>query len=68
MTGVEIAAEAIRVQPSIKILYTTGYAANAAVHNGRLDPGADLLDKPYRRAELLEKVRLVLAGDATQRA
>lgn len=39
------------------ILYTTGYAENAVVHHGKLDPGVTLVNKPYRRAELLEKVR-----------
>ena len=64
MSGVEIAEQAKRLQPRIKVLYATGYAENAVVHSGRLDPGATLVNKPYRRAELLEKVRAVLDGGA----
>ena len=33
MSGVEIAAEAKRLQPDIEVLYTTGYAENAVLHN-----------------------------------
>ncbi len=65
MTGVEIAEEAKRRQPGIKVLYATGYAENAVVHNGHLDPGVILVNKPYRRAELLGKVRAVLDSEDT---
>ena len=62
MNGVEIAEQAIRIQPGIRVLYTTGYAENSVVHHGRLDPANTLVNKPYRRAELLEKVRAMLDG------
>ena len=39
---------------------TSGYSQNAIVHHGRLDPGVELLSKPYRRAELAAKIRKVL--------
>ena len=48
--------------PGIKILYTSGYTQNAIVHNGRLDDGAFLLSKPYRKDELARKLRSVFAG------
>jgi CheY-like chemotaxis protein len=60
MSGIEIAMEAARIQPSIKVLYTTGYAESAVIERGYLDPAATLVNKPYRRAELLEKVRTML--------
>jgi len=63
LNGVEIAAEAKRIQPNIKVLYTTGYAENDVVEQGQLDRGMTLVSKPYRRTELLEKVRAVLDGD-----
>jgi PAS domain S-box-containing protein len=62
MNGVEIADQAKTLQPGIKVLYTTGYAENLVVHHGRLDPDKTLVNKPYRRAELLEKVRSMLDG------
>jgi CheY-like chemotaxis protein len=63
MNGVEIAKEAKRIQPNIKVLYTTGYAENAVVHNEQLDPGVTLVNKPYSRVELLEKVRAMLGSE-----
>jgi CheY-like chemotaxis protein len=63
MNGVEIAAQAKRGQPDIKVLYTTGYSENAVVHNGQLDPGVTLISKPYRRQELLEIIHSVFDGD-----
>ena len=54
-----------RLQPDIKVLYTTGYAENAIVHNGKLDAGTTLVNKPYQRAELLRKVRQILKGGDT---
>ncbi len=64
MSGVEIAAEAKRLQPDIEVLYTTGYAENAVLHNGALEPGVSLVTKPYRQAELLKKSRAMLDAEA----
>ena len=36
----------------IKVLYMSGYAEDAIVHHGRLDADAELLQKPFRRADL----------------
>ena len=33
--------------PDLKVLYTTGYARNAIIHHGRLDPGVELMIKPF---------------------
>ena len=60
--GRELAGEAMRRRPGIKVLYTSGYSQSAIIHNGRLDPGVLLLTKPYRRADLAQKVRLALEG------
>ena len=58
--GIEIAEQAKQLQPDIKVLFTSGYAENSIVHNGELDPSVTFVNKPYRRAELLEKVRHIL--------
>ncbi|MBB5771527.1 signal transduction histidine kinase [Brevundimonas vesicularis] len=51
-------ADAARISdPEIRILFTSGYTENAIVHHGRLDEGVQLLQKPYRRAELARAVR-----------
>jgi CheY-like chemotaxis protein len=57
--GRELATEALRLRPTLKVLYTTGYARNAIVHHGRLDAGVQLITKPFTRAELANKIRLV---------
>jgi PAS domain S-box-containing protein len=60
LNGRQLADEAQKLRPGLKILYTSGYTENAIVHHGRLDPGVQLLSKPYRRNELAQKIRNVL--------
>lgn len=60
MSGAVLAKEAVKLKPEIKTLFTTGYARNAIVHHGRLDPGVDLLTKPFSYAELAARVRDIL--------
>ncbi|MCC5986337.1 MAG: response regulator [Pararhodobacter sp.] len=62
MNGRQLADAARLRQPDLRIIFTSGYAEDAIVHQGRLDPGVNLLSKPYRRADLAEKVRRVLDG------
>ena len=60
LDGRQLAEEAVRRRPGIKVLYTTGYTRNAIVHNGQLDPGVNLISKPFTYRELAEKVRRLL--------
>jgi signal transduction histidine kinase len=55
--GRQLADEAVRLRPDLKILYTTGYARNAIVHQGRLDPGVELISKPFTYAALAARIR-----------
>jgi len=64
MTGADVAVHAKRLQPEIKILFTTGYSQNSAVYRDRLGPEAPIIIKPYRRAKLLEKIRQILDTEA----
>ena len=64
MTGAQVAADARAIRPDLKVLFTTGYARNAIIHQGRLDRGVQLLTKPFTFAELAEKVRDVLDDTA----
>ncbi|TCR90651.1 hypothetical protein EV561_10339 [Rhizobium sp. BK376] len=56
----ELARQARRRLPNLAILFTSGYTENAIVHGGRLDPGVELLSKPYSREALARKIRAVL--------
>jgi PAS domain S-box-containing protein len=60
MNGRELVERAREVRPGIRVLFTTGYARNAIVHQGRLDPGVELLTKPFTRAQLARRIREVL--------
>ncbi|MBO1907775.1 response regulator [Microvirga sp. 3-52] len=62
MNGRALADRISMHKPDLPVLYTTGYTANAIVHNGRLDPGMHLISKPFTYAELASKVRRMLDG------
>jgi len=62
MNGRQIATEALRLRPGLKILFMTGYTHNAIVHDGRLDPGVALISKPFTYDQLGAKVRSELDG------
>lgn len=68
MNGKQLADAARLRRPALKVLFTSGYTEDAIVHQGRLDPGVVLLGKPYRRAELVAKVRQVLDGGWSRNA
>jgi CheY-like chemotaxis protein len=62
MNGRQLATEASRRRPGLKVLYTSGYTENAIVHHGRLDAGVLLLAKPYVSADLARMIRTALAA------
>ncbi|EHQ99509.1 hybrid sensor histidine kinase/response regulator [Bradyrhizobium sp. WSM471] len=60
INGRELGRRALQIRPRLKILYMTGYSRNAVVHQGRLDEGVNLLEKPISQAKLALKVREIL--------
>jgi PAS domain S-box-containing protein len=68
MTGRELADEVTMRRPGMKILFTSGYAENAIVHEGRCDQAVMLLSKPYRKAALASMIRLALGDTAAKRS
>jgi len=62
MNGRQLADAVVARRPGMKVLYTSGYSDDAIVHEGHLDPGLALLKKPYRKAELAQKIREALGS------
>ena len=60
MNGRQLADAAQEKRPSLKVLFATGYARNAIVHEDELDAGLHLLTKPFTRGELAAAIRSVL--------
>ncbi len=56
----DLARKAKERLPTLGVLFTSGYTENSIVHGGRLDPGVNLLSKPYTREALARKIRQVL--------
>jgi len=69
INGPSLADEILRLRPGIKVLYTSGYTKDAMTTQGRLEPGVELITKPYRKTELARKIRAMLgkpSGAAAQ--
>ncbi len=60
LSGPELVTQGRGWQPGIKALFMSGYAADALDHRDWHDADGELLNKPFRRAELAERVRGVL--------
>jgi len=61
MNGRQLADEAQRRHPALKVVFTTAYARNAIIHEGRLDPGVHLVTKPFTVADVASALRVALA-------
>ncbi|MEY2932386.1 MAG: hypothetical protein RL033_3135 [Pseudomonadota bacterium] len=66
MNGVELSRIVRSLRPALPVLYTSGYTENAVIHHGRLDPGVQLLEKPFTRTELARHVQRALAHVPTK--
>ena len=64
LNGRQLADEAARRRPGLKVLFTTGYTRNAIVHHGRLDPDVQMIGKPFSINTLASKLRELLEGHA----
>jgi PAS domain S-box-containing protein len=61
-TGRQLADHATKRLPDLKVLFMTGYSRNAIVHQGRLDPGIAMIQKPIRAPLLTARIRDLLDG------
>ncbi|QOG17254.1 PAS domain S-box protein [Bradyrhizobium sp. SEMIA] len=64
MSGWELAEQARRIRPGLPVLFTSGYALETLVEQGRAHAQAILLTKPYRKAELAQRLREAFAAAA----
>jgi two-component system, cell cycle sensor histidine kinase and response regulator CckA len=62
MSGRQLAEKILQKDPKTKILYMTGYTDDMVVQHKVLEPGVQLLQKPFTRTELAVKVRTTLDG------
>jgi CheY-like chemotaxis protein len=60
LNGRELAVEAQLHRPNLKVLFMTGYSRNAIVHQGRLDPGIEMIQKPMSQRDLAGRIRDLL--------
>ncbi|MGE4047743.1 MAG: ATP-binding protein, partial [Acetobacteraceae bacterium] len=63
MNGRQLADAGRSIRPGLKVLFITGYAENAALRNGHLEPGMHVLTKPFAIAHLAARVKTILTPD-----
>jgi signal transduction histidine kinase len=60
-------ADAARVsRPDLKVLFITGYAENAAIGNGALEPGMEVITKPFVMQALGNRIRQLIARGSSR--
>ncbi|WP_071323574.1 hybrid sensor histidine kinase/response regulator [Janthinobacterium sp. 1_2014MBL_MicDiv] len=62
VASTELARQARLLLPELAVLFTSGYTQDAIMQGGRLEPGVELLSKPYRREDLARRIRHLLAN------
>jgi CheY-like chemotaxis protein len=63
MNGRQVADAARVTRPKLKVLFITGYAENAAIGNGHLDPGMHVLTKPFSVEVLAHRIKAIITGN-----
>jgi CheY-like chemotaxis protein len=62
INGRQMADAARLTRPDLKVLFITGYAENAAIGNGHLEPGMHVLTKPFSMEVLASRIKTVITG------
>lgn len=64
LNGRDLAQQLLDICPQLKVLYMSGYTANAIAHHGVLEPGINFIQKPFSGQELGRKIRTALTVHA----
>ena len=67
MNGRQVADAAREVRPGLKVLFITGYAENAVLSHGHLDPGMQVVTKPFAMEALASRIRELIASSEAPR-
>jgi PAS domain S-box-containing protein len=62
INGRQMADAARANRPGLKVLFITGYAEHAVVHNGQLEAGMHVLTKPFAMQALASRIRTIITG------
>jgi CheY-like chemotaxis protein len=62
MNGRQLAEAGRAARPGLRVLFITGYAENAVIGNGQLEPGMQVITKPFAMEALASRIKDVLAG------
>jgi CheY-like chemotaxis protein len=65
-SGKDLSVDFKALRPAAKVLFTSGYSQDVIVHQGVLDEGANLIEKPFSADELLRKIRELLDGESPE--
>jgi PAS domain S-box-containing protein len=63
LNGRQLADQARERRPDLKVLFITGYAENATLANGFLDPGMEMITKPFAVEALASKIRSMIRNE-----
>jgi CheY-like chemotaxis protein len=62
MNGRQLADQAREMRPGLKVLFITGYAESVAMADGFLQPGMEMITKPFDLGNLSRRVRAMVSG------
>ncbi len=62
MNGRQLAEAGRMSRPGLKVLFITGYAENAVIGNGQLEPGMHVLTKPFALEALASRIKAIIKG------
>jgi DNA-binding response OmpR family regulator len=62
INGRQLADQAREMRPTLKVLFITGYAESVAIADGFLQPGMEMITKPFDLGNLSRRVRAMVSG------